>query len=183
MTLASFYTLALQTKEMFWQPNVCDTKKPFQAVSHQQKLPTWQQGLLPATALSLLLTISARSALWRRLPSRALALGTCYYSCSCRGASRSGLSTSAFGVDRWGALYILQRPFAWVHYTLTPPSDHSKPPKQWELLITALRVIQGPLQCERSIGLTDDITKSSVTLSLQLLYWSHLSQFQTLSWG
>ena len=57
------------------------------------------------------------------------------------------------------------------------------PPQQWELLITAVRVIQGPLQCERSIGLTDDITKSSVTLSLQLLYWSHLSQLQTLFWG
>ena len=115
MTLASFYTLALQTKEMFWQPNVCDTKKPFQAVSHQQKLPTWQQGLLPATALSLLLTISARSALWEQLPSRALALGTCYYSCSCRGASRSGLSISAFGVDSWGTTYMLERLFAWVH--------------------------------------------------------------------
>ena len=111
MTLASFYTLALQTKEMFWQPNVCGTKKPFQAVSHQQKLPTWQQGLLPATALSLLLTIGAiaRSALWRRLPSRALALGTCYYSCSCRGFSRWGFSISAFGVDSWGTTYVHAR--------------------------------------------------------------------------
>ena len=51
MTLASFLHISSPDKEMFWQPNVCDTKKPFQAVSHQQKLPTWQQGLLPATAL------------------------------------------------------------------------------------------------------------------------------------